>query len=164
MATLKSVQVAAVDSGDRMADQRDDGNAHIKTFRVALTGAASLNDVILFGRLSVDTKIASIKIWSDDLGTTGDIDVGFHKVGDNNTAGDAVDVDAIADALDVNAAALAGTELRFSAKDINTADDHVWELAGLSERPDYGEVFLSATVVEATTAAGDIVIQVTTVD
>jgi hypothetical protein len=45
---------------------------------IALSGAASDNDIILFHEIPVDALIDSIVLNSDDLGTTGDINIGFY--------------------------------------------------------------------------------------
>ena len=45
---------------------------------------------------------------------------------------------------------------RYEVKNINTANQEAWELAGLSARPAYGQMDIVLTASEATTAAGDI--------
>lgn len=163
MAVLKSDIVTAIDDKDTMVDQ----GIHRKDGFTALydaAGAMSNNDVILMGVIPVDAKIKSIKITSDDLGTTGDFNVGFYPGPSSNVTvasdADAVDEDAIGTAVDVNAAALAGVELRFETKDLETINQKAFELAGLSARPDYGDFFLAITLSEATTAGGEVVLDV----
>ena len=160
MATYKTNIVSARDSGDEMASQGLCGHVKRIIARTALTGAITTSDVLLICRLPIDARITSVKIHSDDLGTTGDLHFGFHQVGDNNTAGTVIDADALATAVDVNAAALTGSELRYEVNNISTSEEKVWELANLSARPEYGDVFLTATPSEDTTAAGDITIYV----
>lgn len=129
---------------------------------VAETVAAPIladNDVVVIAEISVEANITSYKHWSDDLGTTGTVNVGFYP---GNVAAstlvhtDAVDEDAIATAVDVNAAALADVELRFETKNINTLGQAAWELAGLTSRPEYDRFYIAYTAAAATTAAGDI--------
>jgi hypothetical protein len=136
--------------------------------RVALAGyeAAGViadNDVVVLCEIPVNARISSLKLWADDLGTTGDLNFGFYAGDadlDSLTDADAVDEDALATAVDVNAAALADVELRFEVKDLSTINDAAWELAGLSSAPAYGTFLIAATASEATTAAGGIAIAV----
>lgn len=123
-------------------------------------GALADNTVTLLAEIPVDAKITSIRFWSDDLGTTGAFNVGLYPgKGSNITIADdtdAIDEDCIATAVDVNAAAVADSELRFEVANITTASHKAWELAGLSSRPDYGTFYLALTNSAATTAGGDI--------
>jgi hypothetical protein len=127
---------------------------------IALSGAASDNDIILFHEIPVDALIDSIVLNSDDLGTTGDINIGFYPGPGSGTTiasdSDAVDEDAIGTAIDVNAAAVSNSEIRFETKNISTINDKAWELAGLSSKPDYATFYIAATFSEASTAAGDV--------
>ena len=149
MATVKGVKVAAYDSGLR-------GKAHasqdiVDTFTA--TAVLALNDVLILGRIGMEDTIESILLFSDDQGTGGLLDVGFHLIDGLNGLGAAIDADAIGTSIDVKTAALSASEIRFETKGINTLNQKVWELAGLSARPDYGECFITATAVEATTNA-----------
>jgi len=123
------------------------------------SGAIADNDIILLAEIPVDARISSIRFWSDDLGTGGDFNFGFYAGNadvSTLTDADAIDEDALATAVDVNAAALADVELRFEVKDLSTINDTAWELAGLSARPAYGTFLVAITASEATTAAGGI--------
>jgi hypothetical protein len=120
----------------------------------AAAGAITLNDVVAMFPISVDAVITSVRFASDDLGTTGLLHVGFHKV-DGTTA---VNNDAIGTSIDVKADAVAITEIRYETLDINTIGQKAWELAGLSARPDYDEFLVTVTAAEATTAAGDFIL------
>ena len=106
-------------------------------------------------------------MWADDLGTTGDVNLGFYP---GNLAVDdlvytaAVDEDALGTAIDVNAAALADVEIRFETDNLDTLDDAAWEIAGLSARPEYDHFILALTASEATTAAGDIAMVIRYID
>lgn len=163
MAVYKSDIVTTMDDLDTLLE---DGLVTKDRFAAvySATGALSDNDVILMGKIPVGAKIDSIILNCDDLGTTGDINVGFYPGDGSGTTisadTDAVDEDAIGTAIDVNAAAVSNTEIRFETKDINTANDKAWELAGLSARPDYANFYLAVTMSEASTAAGDIVLHV----
>lgn len=130
--------------------------ASVDTFELADT--ANDDDHIVF-RLPIDAVLHSVKMAADDLGTAGTIDIGFHKKNDDGTY-TAVDVDAIASAIDVNTAATGLTEYRFEAANINTANQSVWELAGLSARPAYGDLYLSISTPAGTTAVGTVTVQI----
>jgi len=125
-------------------------------------GVIALDDVILLAEIPVDAKITSVRLWSDDLGTAGDLDLGLYPGRGSGVtiavAADAVDRDALASAVDVNAAVVADSELRFEAANITTGSDKAWELAGLTAQPDYSTLFLALTASEATTAGGDILV------
>jgi hypothetical protein len=101
-------------------------------------------DTLLLCRLPVRATLDSIRIAADDLASTsGTVNLGFYQTDADITI---IDEDAIATAIDVGGGATAMTEYRYEVKDINTINDRVWELAGLSAEPDYGEVYLALTV------------------
>ena len=155
MATVKSGFITNLE-GNTINDRGSKGVKHSIIAKYASSGAIALNTVIAMMPISMDAVITSVKLSSDDHGTTGDIDIGFHKI-DGVTA---IDVDAIATDVDINTAALKKAEQRFEVKAIETMGQKVWELAGLSARPDYDECYLTFSVSEATTAAGDLVLEV----
>lgn len=143
------------------------GFEKVAVVKVTTTGAVADNDIVALAEIPVEAKITSIRLWSDDLGTTGDFNLGFYPGNTTFTSllhTDAVDEDALGTAIDVNAAALADVEVRFEVKDINTIDDKAWELAGLSTRPEYDTFLLAFTASEATTAAGDVSVIVRYID
>lgn len=129
------------------------GKAH-KMVQTVEAPILALNDTVTVFRIPVDCVIHSLKFASDDLGTTGDLNVGFSRT--LTDGGAAVDADALATAIDVNAAAVALTEIRYEVKGIETAEQEAWQLAGLSARPTYGQFDIVLTASEATTAAGTI--------
>lgn len=160
MATQKSTHMTARDNTPRdIKNSRLVGGSvkgMVETFE--LTDTANADDAIVLP-LPIDAVLMSVKFACDDLGTAGTVDIGFHKKNADGTY-TAVDADALANNIDVNAAAVALTEYRFSAKGIETAMQKAWELAGLSDRPDYGELFLSITTDTGTTADGTVTVQV----
>lgn len=162
MAVVKSNVVTNADDLDTQNEQGQIGKPTKAIAEYTAAGVIADDDVILLNEIPVDAKITSVKLWSDDLGTTGDFNVGFYPGPGSQVTiasdSDAVDEDAIASAVDVNAAAVANSELRFEAANITTASDTAWELAGLSARPDYGTFYLAITASEATTAGGDILV------
>jgi hypothetical protein len=161
--TISSDFITDREDGQKQVQKHQHGTEKIAIAHKATGGALTDNSVIHFVEIPVDASISSIRLWSDDHGTTGDMNLGFYPgniAPGDQTVADTVDEDALATAVDINAAALADTELRFEVKDINTMTQKAWELAGLSAKPDYGTFFISGTLSEATTADGDLSIVV----
>lgn len=136
------------------------------TDKVVLSGVVADNEVIVTDILiPIDAAIMSVKAAIDNLGTTGDLNLGFHKGNvDISTLTDSVgvvDEDAIATAIDVNAAATALTEFRHSNQGIETIFESAWELANVATRPEgYKTLRVTFTASEATTAGGDLYVTV----
>tara|TARA_R100001244_G_scaffold96997_2_gene72623 strand:+ start:4941 stop:5429 length:489 start_codon:yes stop_codon:yes gene_type:complete len=116
------------------------------------TGTTAL-DTLRLCKIPVNATLDSIVVQCDDLGgATTTWDLGLYS-GDTFAV---VDLDCLATAVD-GATALARTELRFEVKDHSTINQRMWEIAGLSTEPDYGDFYLVATVkVAATPIAGDV--------
>lgn len=163
MTVLKSDIVTDADDKDTQVAagkvRRDGFSAHLVT-----AGVVADNVVILLGEIPVDAVVPSIILATDDHGDTGTFNVGLYPgPGSGVTIADdtdAVDEDCIATAIDVNAAAIAPTEIRFEVANISTMNSPAWVLAGLSDRPDYATFYLAITLAQATTAAGDIAVSV----
>lgn len=159
MAVLLSNLITKREDKSNQIPRGEQGHERVALAQYEATGAISDNDIIVLAEIPVNARISSIKFWADDLGTTGDFNFGFYAGNadlDAITDADAVDEDALATAVDVNAAALADVELRFEVKDLSTINDAAWELAGLSASPAYGTFLIAITASEATTAAGGI--------
>lgn len=160
MAVVKSTLITNADNLDILGQQGHYSGEKVVVATYAAAGAIADNDVILMAELPIDAKITSIIMHSDDLGTTGDLNLGLYPGRGSGVtiaaATDAVDEDALGTAIDVNTAATANVEVRFEVKDHNSIEEKVYEIAGLTSRPDYGKMFLAFTASEATTAAGDL--------
>lgn len=147
------------------------GNYTVKKY-VGDTLEAAVGDadsVLCFDiRVPVSARITSVLLRSDDCGTTGALDVGFYKgthayaIGDATipVVADAVDRDAIGTAIDINTAALSGTEIRVETLNIDKTNKLAWELAGLSAKPEYPDFFVWGTLQTATTSVGTICLEV----
>lgn len=160
MAVNKSDVITNKDNLDVLQDKGFNSPKKVVSAHESLA-AASDNDIVIFCEVPVDAKLHSIKFASDDAGTTGDINIGFYPGNgdhDNFTDADAVDEDAIGTAIDINAAAVALTEIRFETKAIETINQKAWELAGLSSRPNYETFYICGTLSEATTATADMIL------
>lgn len=162
MTVIKSNIVTTADDLDTQVARSANSFEKVVIAEYTAAGVIADNTVLLLAELPVDATITSIRMFSDDLGTTGDLNLGLYPGrGSSVTIADdtdALDEDCIATAIDVNAAALANVEVRFEAANLTTASDKVWELAGLSSRPDYATIYLAFTASEATTAGGDIAV------
>ena len=137
------------------------GPLKVTSAHVATGAALTDNSILPFFKIHVDANISSLRFASDDLGTTGDINIGFYPgtiAAASLLEANAVDEDALASAIDVNAAAVALTEIRYQVKAIETVQKKAWELAGLSARPVYDTFWVAGTLSEATTAAGDVIL------
>lgn len=112
-------------------------------------------DTMILAKLPVDAILPSVKAAFDDLGTAGTVDIGlFYKASDGTYT--VIDADCIANNIDVNAAAVALTEYRFQVKGIETIAQPLWQLAGLSARPAYADVYVGLTTDTGTTTAGTV--------
>jgi len=160
MTTTKGTHITAFDATppDTVNSRLHGGLVKSAVDVFELADTANDDDHIVF-KLPVDAILHSVKMATDDLGTAGTIDIGFHKKNDDGTY-TAVDVDAIASAINVNSAATGMTEYRFEAAAINTANDVAYVLAGLSARPAYGDIYLSISTPAGTTAVGTVAMQI----
>lgn len=124
---------------------------------------ANGDSAILKVRVPVQARIRSVVVASDDLVGDATLSVGFYRQ-DNPPMGTTfteVDADALANELDANDAALARTDVRYSVKGIETINQKAWELAGLSAKPEYGDLYVALTFETDTEAAGTVTLEVT---
>jgi hypothetical protein len=84
-----------------------------------------------------NARISEIKLYSDDLGTTGTLDIGIYQTTANGGA--VVDADLFASAVDVTTAALNGSLVTYEAgtatAQIDDIEKQLWEQLGLTEDP-----------------------------
>lgn len=160
MATQKSTSITNFDSQPfNVVNSRVHGG-YVKGIvdTMELTDTANA-DVAIVAKLPVDATILSLKLAADDLGTAGTIDIGLFKKNADGTY-TAVDADAFANNIDVATAAVALTEYRFSVLGIETAMKPAYQLAGLTARPAYEDIYIGLTTDTGTTADGTVTIQV----
>lgn len=124
---------------------------------IEVSNNADADTAVLGEAIPLEASITSVRIASDDLGSAGVMDVGLGYLNDAGVVV-AVDADCFASGLDVNAAAVAFTERRFTALNIDTAGKKAWELcSGVTAKPtSYPEFFLLLTFTTGTTAAGTV--------
>lgn len=125
---------------------------------VAASASASVGSTYRMVEVPSNARISQILLSSDDMGTTGDVDVGIYETTDNGGA--VVDADFFGSAVDVNAAALSNSDVTHESGvfGIEDSEKPLWEALGLSEDPrkNYDIVL---TITEAFTAGGDAVIK-----
>jgi hypothetical protein len=109
-------------------------------------------DVVFLAPIPTNASITSIQIANDDLdsGSTVTFDVGLYDSEDV-----AVDADCYVDGSTAFRAAAGFTEYRFSALDINTAGQQIWEDAGASANPG-GFYYLAITAAANADTDGDV--------
>lgn len=163
MATFRSDIITTREDLDTQNIQQSGGREECITSHILTGGVVADNEVIVMAEVPVNANITSIRMWSDDLGTTGDLNLGFYPgnlVPSTIVVTDTVDEDALGTAIDVNAAATANVEVRFETQNLSTTGDLAWVLAGLSAEPAYGTFFICFTASEATTDTGDIALAI----
>jgi len=128
----------------------------VDTFELAAT---SDDDTVMVFRLPVEAIVKSLKFGCDDLGTAGVVSLGLFTKG-NDGDYKVVKADAFADDVDVNSAAVPMTEMRFEKANISTITDTAWQLAGLTKRPAYSDLYVGITVTTGTTATGTVSLEI----
>lgn len=107
-----------------------------------------------FFRLPIDAVLLSLMWGFDDFGNAGASDLGLYSL-DSEGSITVVDADEFATAIDINAAAVAPTERRWTNKGIETGEQKLWELAGASTRPTtFTHYEVVATISTTTQSAG----------
>ncbi len=134
--------------------------AVLKTCKDAfeIADTANNDDVILF-KLPIDAVVHKIRFACDAL-TSGTIDIGLHRKNADGTY-TAVDTDTFASAIAVSTA-VAITDVTNEAAAANIADmlKPIWQRAGLTTRPAYGDMYLSLTTPTGTGATGTVYVEV----
>lgn len=167
MANFYSNHMAALATPTTRAAQTlnvSEGHGRVRTKRIECelpdTGN---NDTVGLARFRSTDRIISMTVACDDLGSAGVLDIGLFRPTDTYDAtadSSRYDVDAYCDGLDVNAAALAATNIvtgiGFNASNYGKT---LWEVAALSEDPG-GHIDLVGTTPTGTTTAGTLVVVV----
>jgi hypothetical protein len=137
----------------------DGGRVRVKMGTISLgTGDIDAADIIRLARFKIKDRIFAIYLLWDVLdagGNTLAMSIGLYQ-----TNGTLIDVDSYASAIvGFNAAVTTVmTNQAFEARNINAIEQRIWEDAGLTSVPSYGEVDLCLTVTAAaaTAQAGDL--------
>jgi len=123
-----------------------------------VSALASIGSKYIFARIPSNARISELLLHSDDVGATGDADFGIYETTENGGA--VVDADHFASALDINAAALAGTNIAHESGvfPIESLEMPLWEALGLTEDPNK-EYDIVATLTEAAADGGTLVLK-----
>jgi len=103
-------------------------------------------------------RVSQVLLYTDDLGTTGTMDIGIYQTTQNGGA--EVDADHFASAVDVNAAALNAVDVTHESGvfGLEDAEKPLWEALGLSSDP--GIMYdVCVTLRAAITAAGTVTLK-----
>lgn len=151
MANTNSPEITLLQAAPRgISDRRLSGSAKVLS-KGTVEFTATATDTLTLARVPVDATLDSIRIANDALGDTITLNGGFHQVPavGGSTPGTVIDADALMTAV-VFTSELAMVEYRFETQDINTISERMWELAGLSARPDYEQFDIVLTGVTGT--------------
>ena len=157
MAHVQSAAIVAIEAGEFLNPPVMLGSTQ-KMIVILAAAAMAANDTHGIIRLPSSARIVSIKIATDDLGTTltADIGVGTPNVGAAPTA---VDADCLVDGFDLATAIAIWTEALGNAGNGPPPEEMgtmLWEMAGESVDPDeIYEIYLTAAT-SGTPALGDV--------
>ena len=135
------------------------GRMRYKHMYILADQAYAINEVIRMGTFKSNDRIYELRISCDDMGSTGDFDIGIYLTGGAHD-GAVVDNNLFADALDVNANALSRVEV-FTEAALDDFDrgKMLWELLGLTEDP-VVNYDMTIDAVEATTnTTGEVMLE-----
>lgn len=151
MANTNSPEITLLEATPRgISDRRLSGSKKVLS-KGTVEFTATAADTLTVARVPVDATLDSLRFAFDALGDTITINGGFHQVPlvGGSTPGTVIDVDVLMTVVDA-ASELAMIEYRFETQNIDTISKRMWELAGLSARPDYEQVDIVLTVVTGT--------------
>lgn len=157
---LKSNSLAKRDENPIQFDTpQSNGLLHEKVGTVATTAGDSIGSTYRLVSIPSTARVSQVLLYSTDMGTAGDADVGLYKTPADG--GDVVDADFFASAVDINAAALNAVDVTHESGvfGLDKADLPIWKVLGLAADPQcmYDVV---ATLTEASEDAGTIVAKV----
>ena len=160
MPEFKSTNVTRLDAGQLAVQGTHNSARRLYADTIEVAGAMAVNDTVRLLRLPVDALLPVLRVGFDDLGTTGVVRIGLaypsNYAAPGGALGATIDDDAFASAIDVATAAIPMTDYRYALRNIDTAHQALWQLAGLAARPACAELDVVITVNTATTAAGTI--------
>lgn len=137
------------------------GRMRYKRMEIELPAAAwTINSVARMGEFKSNTRFINLFFACDDMGTTGTFDIGLYATNGANHDGAVVDQDLFATGIDVNAAAVARTDilLEAAALGIEGRGKALWQMLGLSADP-CTNYDLTVFALTATTGGGTIIME-----
>lgn len=154
MANTNSPNITLLEASPHGIAQRQLGGSDIVREKGTVEfDPANGDDTLVIARVPVTATLDSLRFATDDNGGTITLDIGFYQVPAIGTSapGTVIDQNALGTVIDTSTADIAMTEYRFETQDIDTIDEEMWELAGLSARPEYPQMDIVITVVGDTT-------------
>lgn len=159
--TLKSGQITNRDASPQVFNNPgvSKGSMCGAVGRVQTNADDSVNSIYIFCTIPSNAVVHSLRLYSDDSGNTGDMDVGLYRT--TGDGGAVVDADFFGSAVDINAAALNGSDILHESGQfsLEEAEKPVWEALALSADPNL-EYDVCGTLTEAVTAVTDIVLKI----
>lgn len=123
---------------------------------VEMTSASTAGSTYRMFQVPSNCRMAELRLYSDDVGTSGLVDIGLYQTTANGGA--VVDADFFASAVDINAAALNGTDVLYEAAtstaEIDDIEKQLWVQIGLTADPGLMyDVVLTSTATSSAAAA-----------
>jgi hypothetical protein len=160
----KATVVTAGDSSTFLASKIGLANGKVRRAigTVETVSGDDIASVYRLARVHSSWFVDTVKLYSDDIGTTTIADFGIYQTADNGGA--VVDADFFASAVSLKDGAIAGTEIQHESGvyGVEDVEKPLWEALGLSVDPKrYYDV--CATLTAAADAAGTISLRVSMV-
>lgn len=149
----KSGPITNRDADPRVKNQAHvvDGHARSSVGTMETANDDSIGSTYRFFSVPSNSRIEQLLLYSDDSGTTGDMDIGIYQTTDNGGA--VVDADFFASAVDINAAALSAVDVTHESAvfGLEDAEKPLWSALGLTSDPgiDYDVVGTLTEAVDA---------------
>lgn len=134
------------------------GILHEKVGTLESSAADDIGSTYRMVTIPSTARVSQVLLYCDDMGTAGAADVGLYRT--TKDGGAVVDADFFASAVDMNAAALNGSDVTHESGvfNIDDAEKTVWEALGLAADPQlmYDIVL---TLTAATQSAGTVTVK-----
>lgn len=138
--TRKSTQITNRDASPRVINNPATTKGDMKGFCATLETVSgdSINSVYVLASIPSNASMHSLRLYSDDIGTTTVGDIGLYDTTENG--GGVVDQDFFASAVNMNAGALNGSDIIHEAanagtNDISDVEKPLWQQLGLAADP-----------------------------
>jgi hypothetical protein len=129
---------------------------------VLAAGAANADVCGLDIIVPVDAAVDSIVFACDAMGASATADINFYRKTTEPSGPSLViigSVGAVMAALDVSGA-VTPADKRFTVLDIDTVNQPIWQLAGLTARPDYAEIIIGVSFPVKAVSNGGVMLKV----
>jgi hypothetical protein len=135
---LKSLAITNRDATPRVPNSSYlEGGILLESVGFCEAGAGDTSSTYRMVQVPSNCRISQIMLFSDDVGASGAVDIGIYKT--TADGGAVVDADFFASAVDVNTAALNGTDVTYeagtAAGQIDDIEKRLWDQLGLTSDP-----------------------------